>query len=343
MRKLVSYFGIGILLAGAAVLFYSCSKKYPDGLYAELVTGKGTIVLLLEYEKTPLTVVNFVGLAEGSLVNTVFPSGRPFYNGSRFHRVAPDHVIQGGAPIAEGSSGSGFTFPNEIHPDLSHDQAGVLGMANGGPHTNSSQFYITLGDRSYLDGDYTVFGRVFTGMEVVNSIVPDDVIESVNIVRVGKKALEFKADDATFSRLVEFVQQSVSQQNAAKIKKEAEFVRSNWPEAITTDTSLKYVVLNAGSGSKSQAGDMVRLHYTGRLVKEPEIFEYQVGSDQINRGFDEAIMDMLPGEKRVLIVPASLGYGVTGFYAREEPGEKRFVISPDSMLIYEVEILVSKL
>ena len=148
-----------------------CSKvKYPDGLYAELHTNKGLIVLSLAYERTPMTVANFVGLAEGKIKNDVFPAGVPYFNGSKFHRVVPGHVIQAGAPNTEGDVQLGYMFPNEIYPELSHNHAGVLGVANGGPHTNGSQFYITLGDRSYLDGDYTVFGEVIEGLDVVNTI-----------------------------------------------------------------------------------------------------------------------------------------------------------------------------
>jgi cyclophilin family peptidyl-prolyl cis-trans isomerase len=184
---------IGALLAG---LF--CTKvKYPDGLYAELHTNKGLIVLSLAYEKSPMTVANFVGLAEGTIKNDALPEGAPYFDGSKFHRVVPGHVIQAGAPNTEGEGRLGYMFPNEIHPELSHHRAGILGMANGGPHTNGSQFYITLGDRSYLDGDYTVFGEVFEGMDVVFAIVQDDVIEDVKIVRSGKKAKKFRADTET--------------------------------------------------------------------------------------------------------------------------------------------------
>src|SRR5271155_2556912 len=130
---------------------------YSEGLYAELRTTKGLIVMQLEFEKTPMTVANFVGLAEGTIENKALPLGKPFFDGTVFHRVVPGHVIQAGRPVAT-ETGPGYTFPNEIDPTLNHGRAGMVGMANSGPHTNSSQFYVTLGDRSYLDGNYTVFG-----------------------------------------------------------------------------------------------------------------------------------------------------------------------------------------
>ena len=131
------------------ILWQACSPpKYPDGLYAELLTNKGLIVLELEYTRTSMTVANFVGLAEGRIKNTAFPDKTPYYNGTEFHRVVPGHVIQAGSPSQGGNGSPGYTFPNEIHPDLGHGIAGMLGMANAGPHTNGSQFYITLGDRA---------------------------------------------------------------------------------------------------------------------------------------------------------------------------------------------------
>src|SRR5215831_9168763 len=174
----------------------------PDGLYAELTTNKGAILLQLEFEKTPMSVANFVGLAEGTIENKALPLGTPFFDGTVFHRVVPGHVIQAGQAKAEVKA-PGYTFPNEIDSSLSHGRAGMLGMANSGPHTNSSQFYITLGDRSYLDGNYTVFGHVVRGMDVVNSIVQGDAVETIRIVRVGKDAAAFKPTTASFQKMAD--------------------------------------------------------------------------------------------------------------------------------------------
>jgi len=201
---------------------FCCSNAhYPEGLYAELHTNKGLIVLSLAYEKTPMTVANFVGLAEGTLKNDALSEGVPYFDGSKFHRVVPGHVIQAGAPNTDGDNSLGYMFPNEIHPELSHNHAGILGMANGGPHTNGSQFYITLGDRSYLDGDYTVFGEVIEGMDVVFAIIQDDVIENIKIVRSGRIARQFSADTETFHNLMVQVQRNRDRKVIRKLFREA--------------------------------------------------------------------------------------------------------------------------
>src|SRR5215469_17309445 len=174
MRKPILFLAT-ILLAAAQ------QPSRPDGLYAEIRTSKGLIVARLEPDLTPMTVANFVGLAEGTIANAAFDPGRPFFDGTVYHRVVPGHVIQTGVPQSDRARNPGYTFPNEIHARLSHNHAGALNMANAGPNTNASQFCITLGDRSYLDGDYTVFGEVVQGLDVVIKIAQGDAVESVRI------------------------------------------------------------------------------------------------------------------------------------------------------------------
>lgn len=168
-------------------------EQQGDGLYAIIKTNKGTITLKLEYEKAPMTVANFVALAEGKMKNTAKPEGTPYYDGIKFHRVIADFMIQGGDPTGTGMSGPGYAFDDEIHPDLKHNRAGTLSMANAGPKTNGSQFFITHKDTPWLDGRHAVFGYVTSGQDVVNAIQQNDVMESVRIERVGKNA---KAWDA---------------------------------------------------------------------------------------------------------------------------------------------------
>jgi cyclophilin family peptidyl-prolyl cis-trans isomerase len=181
-------------------------KKLPDGLYAEMETSKGKILLQLEFEKTPLTVANFVGLTEGTKNYSKHrgeppaPQGKPFYDGLTFHRVIPDFMIQGGDPDGVGSGGPGYEFRNEIDPSLKHDRAGILSMANAGPDTNGSQFFITHKDTPWLDGKHTVFGHVVDSQDVVNKIVKGDTIKSVKILRIGEKAKAFKGDEAAFQK-----------------------------------------------------------------------------------------------------------------------------------------------
>jgi peptidyl-prolyl cis-trans isomerase A (cyclophilin A) len=171
-------------------------KKKPEpGLYAEMSTTKGKILLFLEYEKTPLTVASFVGLAEGKIKNTAKAPGVPYFNGIKFHRVIPNFMIQGGDPTGGGSGGPGYSFKDEIHPDLKHTGPGILSMANAGPATNGSQFFITHVQTSWLDGKHSVFGHVVEGQDVVNAIVQGDEILSVKIIRVGKAAKKFNAPE----------------------------------------------------------------------------------------------------------------------------------------------------
>lgn len=179
------------------------SEKLPlaDGLYAKLITSKGDILIKLEFEKTPLTVTNFVGLAEGTK-DSNRGKGVRFYDGLTFHRVIPNFMIQGGDPEGIGSGGPGYTFPDEIDATLKHDVPGVLSMANAGPGTNGSQFFITHTKTSWLDGKHTVFGHVIEGQDVVNAIRQGDTIKNINIIRIGKKATAFKADQDSFDMLL---------------------------------------------------------------------------------------------------------------------------------------------
>ena len=169
-----------------------------DGLYAQMDTSKGTIILQLEYEKTPITVANFVGLVEGTKPYSTDGGepedrdGRPYYDGLVFHRVIPDFMIQGGCPDGIGSGGPGYKFDDEIDDALQHDGPGILSMANSGPGTNGSQFFITHVATPWLDGKHTIFGRVIEGQDIVDTIEQGDVINTVKIVRQGEAAGAFK-------------------------------------------------------------------------------------------------------------------------------------------------------
>jgi peptidylprolyl isomerase len=350
-RNILFLFLMGLVLAG-----FFCSKtEYPDGLYAELHTSKGLIVLSLEFDKTPMTVAHFVGLAEGTIKNDALPEGAPFYDGSKFHRVVPGHVIQAGVPDTEKEGSLGYMFPNEIHPELSHDRAGMLGVANGGPHTNGSQFYITLGDRSYLDADYTVFGEVIQGMDVVSAIVQNDVIQSVKIIRKGRPAKSFRSDTEAFQQLMARVKKRVEEQEIEKQKREESIIKSRWPGAIEQESGIKYMTVTQGKNEVPPAGLKVRVRYSGEVLNGKKFFStsagmpkgdppaeefiMEIGEKIINQGFDRALGQMRVGEKRVLILSSEMAYGIGGFYAEEVKGKKRFVISPNSTLIYEVELL----
>jgi cyclophilin family peptidyl-prolyl cis-trans isomerase len=350
-----------LVLAVAAIALASAAcrhPKYPEGLYAEVATNKGLIVMKLEYERTPMTVANFVGLAEGTIDNSALPPGRPFFDGTKWHRVVPGHVVQCGMGAGGKAEDPGYEFPNEIVlPELDHGRAGAVGMANGGPHTNGSQWYITLGDRSYLDGDYTVFGSVVAGMDAVMAIVQDDLVETVRIVRVGRKARTFRLTTASFRALVEEAKARVVEADAERKAREDEYVRTSWPGLVRDKDGGESVVLREGLGAPPAPGAVIKAVYTGQAplagksfvstVDEgkpywgevPEPFEFTVGTARINPGLDAAIGRMKKGEKRLVIVRPEMGYTANGFYARQRPGEKRFVISPNTLLVYEVEIL----
>ena len=343
----------------AAGLVTACQKpKYPEGLYAEVATNKGLIVLRLEFEKTPMTAANFVGLAEGTIENEAFPSGTPYFDGVEWHRVVPGHVIQCGVPKSGKAKGPGYEFPNEIVlPDLNHGRAGMVNMANGGPNTNAGQWCITLGDRSYLDGDYTVFGRVVEGMDVVMSVVQGDIVQTMKIVRVGKAARAFRPTTESFRAMVEEAKVRVNKADAEKKAREEDLVKASWPNAVEAENGLKSLILKEGKGTPPAPGATVKAAYSGKCLlvdkafvgtaeegkpfwgETPEPFEFIVGTTKINPGLDATIAQMKKGEKRLVIIPADQGYKTSGFYAKQRPGEKRFVISPNTLLVYEVEIL----
>ena len=175
----------------------SDSGDLPDGIYAKINTNKGSITCRLEYQKVPMTVANFIGLSEGSIPNNIRPEGEPFFDDLTFHRVVPNFMIQGGDPLANGMGGPGYSFPDEFDPDLMHNVAGTLSMANSGPATNGSQFYITDNATPWLDSMHSVFGYVIDGpsMTTVYKIQQGDIIENIEIIRVGGDAKDFNAPE----------------------------------------------------------------------------------------------------------------------------------------------------
>ncbi len=191
MKKL--FLALTILIA--AVSNTEAKKpKLENGFYAEIQTSKGNILLKLEFEKTPLTVANFVGLSEGKIANTAKPAGTPYYDGLKFHRVIANFMIQGGDPLGNGQGGPGYSFKDEFVPEFRFTGPGILAMANAGPATNGSQFFITHKETSWLNDRHTIFGHVITGQEVVNAIQQDDTITHIKIIRKGKGAKKFKAE-----------------------------------------------------------------------------------------------------------------------------------------------------
>lgn len=355
------------LAVGVGAPASAVAQSRPDGLYARIHTTKGRIVARLEPDLVPLAVANFVGLAEGTIHTTAFDPGRPFYDGTVIRRVEPGHVIQTGAAEGGRTTGPGYTFPNEIHAALSHDHMGALNFANGGPDTNASQWCIMLGDRSYLDGDYIVFGDVVEGMDVVRSIRVGDVVDSVRIERVGPEAADYRVTDDGFRVMVESAEARHAEHHARRAALFRDWVAEHHPEATGPEGGVRVQEL-ARADDRSPPTGPVRVRYAGTRVRylghllgrqgppleveefgskeggvpdfvEPGAFVYEPGVTELNPGLDGVLADMVPGDRRVVVVPPELGYGRAGLYPPETPGRRRFVISPNTLLVYDVEML----
>jgi len=305
-----------------------------DGLYAKFNTKKGEILVALEFKKTPGTVGNFVALAEGNLENSVKPQGTPYYNGLKFHRVIPDFMIQGGCPLGSGTGNPGYQFDDEIHPDLKHDSPGVLSMANAGPGTNGSQFFITHIETAWLDGKHTVFGKVIEGQDIVNAVAQGDVIDSLEIVRVGADAEAYNAVEAF--RTFEGSREKRLAEAKAKAEAQMEKLATGFSK---TDSGLRYQVLQEGQGAKAEKGKTVSVHYKGQLAdgtvfdssyKRNQPIDFALGVGQVIPGWDEGIQLLKVGDKARFVIPSDLAYGSAGAGG---------VIPPDATLIFDVELM----
>lgn len=360
MRKTKIILLFELLLIAHSVQSQEKEFRLPDGVNAVFNTNKGKIVVSLDYRNTPMTVANFIGLAEGTVSNITYPPGRPFYNGSIWHRVVKGHVIQGGEPsvvpdpAGKEESSTGYEIPNEIS-GLSHNRAGMIGMANGGPHTNTCQYYITLGDRSYLDGNYTLFGEVVNGMDIVKMIEQGDTTYSVSIVRVGDEAAKFMVNDEIFRDLVDLQWRKVNHEKGLREVKDEKYISDKFPELISTTSGLRSKVEVHGKGGSPTEGSTVSASYEGVLTSgvrfvssdegkpmdgsNPQTFTHTMGKGGLIKGLEEGLKEMKEGEKRVLVIPPELGYGInSGFYGKEIQGKKRLVISPGEILILTVTL-----
>ncbi len=277
-----------------------------DGLFAEITTTKGKILLKLEYGKTPITVANFVSLAEGNnpAVTDANLKGKPFYDGLKFHRVIADFMIQGGDPAGNGSGGPGYKFKDEI-TDLKHTRAGTLSMANAGAGTNGSQFFITHKDTPWLDGKHTVFGYVVSGQDVVNAIAQNDLIAKVTIIRKGAAAKAFNAAKVFGDYMATRDEQEAK---ARKEKEEAEAAKRKAYEAqygavisekkayfdkaretaTVLPSGVAYAIVKKGAGTKPADGQQVFIHYAG-YFKDGRLFDSSYADVSRAFGtFDEA-------------------------------------------------------
>lgn len=305
-----------------------------NGIYAKFTTPKGDILVNLEYEKTPGTVGNFVALAEGNLENKAKPQGTPYYNGLKFHRVIADFMIQGGCPLGTGTGSPGYQFDDEIHPDLKHDAPGKLSMANAGPGTNGSQFFITHTATPWLDGKHTVFGSVVEGQNVVDAVAQGDEMQ-VEIVRVGDAAQAWNAVEAF--RSFEGERERRLKEAREKQQELLDSVAAGYDE---TPSGLRYKILQKGEGKKATKGAMVSVHYKGQLIdgtvfdssyKRKQPIDFAVGVGQVIPGWDEGIQLLQVGDKARLVIPSDLAYG--------EAGAGGGIIPPNATLIFDVELM----
>lgn len=355
------------LLIGS--LLYACNTKSAshnhlgEGMFAEFKTNKGNFIVKLFYEQTPMTVANFVSLAEGTnnMVTDENLKGKPFYDGLIFHRVIKDFMIQGGDPLGTGSGGPGYRFPDEIVPELQHKNKGILSMANSGPATNGSQFFITLKETPWLDGNHTVFGEVVEGQEIVDEIglietsaqdrpIEEVVIEKVTIIRNGKPKLE------DFEKQLEKFEKEQEEKNA-KLKLVQEENKKKFAElfedAETLESGLKIHYIEKKDNKKPEYQTSVAVNYAG-FLENGTLFDsniYSIVNENTSEsldesrfkpmvleispelglipGFREALLELKFGEKVYILIPSHLAYGEAGVQE---------VIPPNSDLIFYIEM-----
>jgi len=349
-----------LLLLLAVSSFYSCKDEHsnlPDGLYADIETNKGHIIVELDYKKAPITVANFVTLAEGKndFVTKEYLKGKPFFDGLKFHRVIEDFMIQTGDPEGTGSGDTGYKFKDEF-TDLKFDKAGVLAMANNGPGTNSSQFFITHVETPWLDGKHTIFGHVVEkGQEVVNQVKQGDTIVTVKIIRNGEAAKKFDAVKV-FQDYFSGIAKEISK-FAGVQKEKVDYYTALKAKATKTSSGLEYVITEKGAGKKPAAGTQLYIHYAG-FLEDGTLFDTSLGDvaqtfgkydparaeakayspipfqagkkDGMIPGFIEGIEKLSFGDKAVLFIPSHLAYGAAGAGG---------VIPPNANIIFEVQLL----
>jgi FKBP-type peptidyl-prolyl cis-trans isomerase len=309
-----------------------------DGIYAKFNTNKGEILVRLTHDKTPGTVGNFVALAEGKKENKARSVGEPYYDGLTFHRVIPDFMIQGGCPMGTGTGDAGYKFDDEFHSELRHDAPGILSMANAGPGTNGSQFFITHVATPWLDDKHTVFGHVKEGQNIVDAIEQGDTIESLEIVRIGEDAQSWDALKA-FADFTAAKEERIAAERA-KQQEELDAIAKDFE---TTSSGLRYKIMEKGSGPKAQKGQTVSVHYEGSLLNgqvfdssysRNQPIDFKLGIGQVIPGWDEGIGLLHVGDKAKLVIPSDLAYGSAGAGGG--------IIPPNATLIFKVELVAVK-
>ncbi len=314
-------------------------EKQADGLYAKFETSKGNIYCQLEMKKTPMTVGNFVGLAEGKIKNTAKAENVPYYDGLKFHRVIPSFMIQGGCPQGTGMGDPGYKFPDEIDTTLKHKVPGILSMANAGPGTNGSQFFITHVATPWLDGKHTVFGHVVQGQDVVDKVAGNDTLKHLVILRKGKEAEAFDGAKTFETEKVGIVKREEDKIKSDHMEME-KILKEKYSGGQTTGSGLKIFIEKAGDGPAMKTGDNITFHTTGYLLNGTKFWSsydgaaqplaMPIGVGKLIPGMEEGIMMLKQGGKAKLIIPPNLGYGDAG----SPP-----VIPPKAWLVFDVEVI----
>ena len=316
-----------------------------DGVFAIMETSQGDIVLELHYKQTPLTVTNFVGLAEGKLTAA---KGKPFYDGLKFHRViskangdGQDFMIQGGDPAGNGTGGPGYKFPDEFVDELRHTGPGILSMANAGPGTNGSQFFITHVATPWLDGKHTVFGKVVAGQDIVNKTKQGDLIKKVTIVRQGEDAKNFTATQEDFDNRLKELKEKNRKAKEEAFKKTIEIVEKKFAGSTKTPDGIYYTITKEGNGEKIGGRKTVTVKYKGYLMND-QVFDssdfhepltFITAGGQMIPGFDMMVQDMKLNEKRTIVLPPDLAYGEAGAGG---------VIPGNAYIAFDVEVIKVK-
>lgn len=315
-------------LAITVLLLTACKaakyKDLQDGIYADIQTNKGDILLKLHADKVPMTVANFVSLSEGTNDRvTDSLKGKKYYDGLKFHRVIPNFMIQGGDPTGTGRGSAGYRFADEFPSDslgnliYKHDSKGVLSMANSGPKTNSSQFFITHKATPWLDRKHSVFGKVELGENILDSIVKNDTIIAVDIIRVGRKAKKFNASKVFETELGKVEDKEKEYQKKLEKLKEAFLKEKGIDKAVKTTSGLKVLEMKKGTGKKFNRAIPATMHYsiylaTGKLIQSTEgntPFSFTLDKRPMIAGVNEALLEMREGDKKRLFIPYYLGYG----------------------------------
>ena len=352
IKKIIFGLTFGSLIGGALFAAPKASNKGKsmdvlngkEGIFAVIDTDGGEIVLNLFYKETPMTVTNFVGLAEGTLKAA---NGKPFYDGLKFHRIiskangdGQDFMIQGGDPKGNGTGGPGYKFIDEFVDGLTFDKGGKLAMANSGANTNGSQFFITIVPTEWLNYKHTIFGEVLAGQDVVDSLKQGSTMKSVKIIRQGDEAKKFSATQDDFDRL---------QKEVAKANEERE--AKKWAAVIDGCTKhssgVYYKVLEEGKGSVCGKGKNVSVDYKGYLT-DGQIFDasrgfhpqghepldFKTNGGQMIPGFDMMVQEMKVGETRKMVIPPELAYGSRGIPQAGIPG--------GAYICFDVKLLSAK-